>query len=354
MSKNTISQRDLFQRLSKLLPKADIYERQLIPIAPDGSTRRFWRLADGDAGKEQPSVIIAVPADTSDAELAEAESAWNIGTHLASRNIAVPQLHCWDKELGILVFEDLGDSRFHDLIRDSLTDGPAGEKRIFQIYREVLQGLVAMQLDGGQDFCKSWCWDGAHYDIALMIERESDYFLSAFWQGLLAEDPVPGSREEFAEIARRAAEAPSHYFLHRDFQCRNIMITENGPKFIDFQGGRLGPLGYDLASLLIDPYACLNNTIQEELLEFYQDLIAARITINRFEFCKQYQLLALQRNLQIIGAFSFLSKVRGKVFFQKYIRPSVTMLMKRLAEPEFSDFPIIRQMVILSLRQLPL
>ena len=114
-----------------------------------------------------------------------------------------------------------------------------------------------MQVRGAVSFDPKWCWDTPQYDRMLMLERESGYFLQAFWQDLLGMEEPPGLQEEFFELADRAARIPAGYFLHRDFQSRNIMIHGGEACIIDFQGGRLGPLAYDLASLLIDPYVAL-------------------------------------------------------------------------------------------------
>jgi aminoglycoside/choline kinase family phosphotransferase len=209
-----------------------------------------------------------------------------------------------------------------------------------------------MQCRGAEGFDPSWCWDTVQYDYQLMIEKESGYFLRAFWQGLLGHEVVDGVREELQDIARLAGEAPAGFFLHRDFQSRNIMIKEGAVRFIDFQAGRLGPLGYDLASLLIDPYSRLPLLLQEELLTHYLIAIQGHAAIEEAAFRKQFSLLALQRNMQIVGAFSFLSQVRQKVFFLDFIQPSLVSLKNRLEEPLFKDYPLLRTMVNRGLNEL--
>ena len=120
------------------------------------------------------------------------------------------------------------------------------------------------------------------------------------------------------------------------------MLHEDTVRVIDFQGGRLGPLGYDLASLLIDPYAGLSHTMQEELFSYYVSTAEPYGIIGE-DFSTGYTVLALQRNLQILGAFSFLSKVQGKHFFQQFIEPALQSLHERLAKPFFGDYPCLRK-----------
>ena len=309
-------------------------------ISSDGSTRRFWRLSVAD----KPLCIIAAPLTKSDSEIKESRSAWYIGTHLYQKGCPVPEVIGWHQESGLLLFEDLGNERLHGLVVQSNTSAP-DVPRVKDYYREVICKLVHMQVEGAVNFDSDWCWDGAHYDKDLMLGRESGYFLNAFWIDLLQLDPMEGIHGECEYLAEIAAEAPADYFLHRDFQSRNIMIAGDQPRFIDFQGGRFGPLGYDLASLLIDPYSDLTCSLQEEFEDAYIDEITKCVKLRPSSFRKEFDVLALQRNLQIIGAFSFLSRVRGKSFFADYLHPALQAAKYRLERPLFADMPLMKEMI---------
>lgn len=314
-------------------------EKKLQKICSDGSTRRFWRVVHAD----KALCVIAAPAGRSSAELAESRSAWKIGKHLHEKGVPVPELYGWDEESGVLLFEDLGDVRLHDIIAQ-----PGGSERSDagpDYYRAALEQLAKMQIVGADGFDPAWCCDSPRYDVPLMLERESGYFLRAFWQGLLGQKENSGVEEEFQAIAEIAGKAAADYFLHRDFQSRNIMVKDGKVRFIDFQAGRLGPLGYDVASLLVDPYAALTPQFQEELLGFYGSAIAGRCPGSEEDFFKYYSFLAVQRNLQIIGAFAFLSKVRGKGFFTAYIVPALLALRDRLAGSSFVEYHRIRALI---------
>ncbi|MCI5145330.1 MAG: DUF1679 domain-containing protein, partial [Candidatus Electrothrix sp. AR3] len=211
-----------------------------------------------------------------------------------------------------------------------------GSEQVIELYRQTMLELVNMQVQGFKGFDASWCWDSSHYDRQVMLERESGYFLQALCRDLLQ---MNFSEQEIGiecqSLAERAGQAKSNYFLHRDFQSRNIMLQQGRVRFIDYQAGRLGPLGYDLASLLIDPYVSLPQELQDELLKYYLDALTAFIPYDRQQFQQEYLLLALQRNFQILGAFAFLSKQRGKVFFQQYIQPALYSLQGLLARTEY-------------------
>ena len=317
-------------------------------IDSDGSTRRFWRLSRYD----NPFCIVAAPAGMGDNDLAESASAWKIGNHLRKKGVPVPELYGWDKSSGVLLFEDLGDIRLHDIVARINSSQPQLDDSVLEYYQATLEHLATMQCRGAEGFDESWCWDTARYDSRLMMERESEYFLNAFWQGLLGHGVDHGVLEELRDIARLAGKAPANFFLHRDFQSRNIMIKDGAVRFIDFQGGRYGPLAYDLASLLIDPYTRLPRGFQDRLVEIYLQAIGSFLEIDATEFKKQFMLLAFQRNMQIVGAFSFLYKVRNKPFFLDFIQPSLISLKNRLEDQLFKDYSLVRTMVNRGLKEL--
>jgi len=311
-------------------------------LAGDGSSRRFWRVGRPDGA----GLCLAVaPAGNTEQDMMEATAARLIGVHLHECGVRVPVQYGWDEERGLLLFEDLGDTKLHDLVEQSRK--PSGEMDLQAVrpcYVQVVQQLAWMQIHGAVGFDPDWCWDTREYDRSLMLNRESGYFLRAFWQELLGQEVTSGIEQEFEQIAAAASQAPASFFLHRDFQSRNIMVQQSQPWFIDFQGGRMGPLGYDLASLLIDPYTALPPLFQDELLQVYLEAVNRLHPVNAQQFRRQYNVLALQRNLQIVGAFSFLSKSRGKLFFSRFIEPALVSLAERLKDQELCDLRILPRM----------
>lgn len=308
-------------------------------LSGDGSSRRFFRVVRRSGEK---LCLAVAPAGQTEQDLREAKAARMIGSHLHSRGVQVPAQYGWDEETGLLLFEDLGDMKLHDLVEANRSSrGVIDVQAVRPMYVQAVQELAVMQIRGAMNFDCDWCWDTREYDRPLMLSRESGYFLRAFWQELLGQPLIQGVEEDFEQIATMASEASTAFFLHRDFQSRNIMLRDGQVCFIDFQGGRMGPLGYDLASLLIDPYTALPVSLQEELLEIYLDAVHAQHPLDRRLFRRQYTSLAVQRNLQIIGAFSFLSRARGKDFFARFIAPALASLTRRLEAEEFRDLRVL-------------
>ena len=329
---------DLIEPACRLLAdRLDTDGMQAEPLTPDGSLRRFCRLLSRDGSR----FIAVAPPVGDDAGLCEAVSGWQIGRHLFDHAVPIPELYGFDDQSGLLVCEDLGDVRLHDLIeKNGCYSGLVAD-----LYRQAVVALARMQVHGRKHFDCSWCWDTGHYDRQLMLKRESGYFLQALCFDMLQLDVNQQEIEqEFLAIADRAGQAAPGYFLHRDFQSRNIMVQNGRVRFIDYQAGRLGPVAYDLASLLIDPYAGLPEAMQEELVECYLDELTSLVSYDRQRFREEYIVLAMQRNLQILGAFAFLSNQRGKPFFLQYIKPALYSLQALLHRDNF-EFPHLNALV---------
>jgi len=176
----------------------------------------------------------------------------------------------------------------------------------------------------------------------LIIEKECRYFQEAFLKGYLGiKERFEGLAADFAALAQKALQYSSTGFMHRDMQSRNIMIHNHQVYFIDFQGGRFGPIQYDLASLLIDPYVELPDAIQSKLLDYGIDALSERTAVEPKKFRQCFNYCALTRNLQILGAFAYLSKIKGKQYFEDYIPAAIQTLGSNLHAQGPDEFPAL-------------
>jgi aminoglycoside/choline kinase family phosphotransferase len=304
-------------------------EPVFIPLYSDGSQRQFHRF--GDSKGLHTFILVENPPRTKVLSK-ENISYLKIGKHLFQKGLPVPEIYRFDLDQGLFILEDFGDH----LIQDEILEGKTRTK----IYKKVIELLIKMQFDALNDFDTNWCYQTKQFDRYCMRVFESNYFKDAYLINYLGlKKDWPELEEPFEYLAQQAESAGMNSFLHRDFQSRNIMITPKGLGVIDWQGGRLGPFPYDLASLLIDPYVCLSHDEQVYLFEYYVDCLHIQ-GAEYIEIIKRYYpYLAIQRNLQILGAYAFLSKVQGKSFFEQYIPPSLNSLiylLKQLNNPKLN------------------
>jgi len=271
----------------------------------------------------------------------ENDSFLYIARHLGSKGLPVPAIYHHDRERGWFLMEDLGDCHLQTEVMGMKGD----RRRLIETYQRVIDVLVMIQVEGRKGFDPALTHN-APYDQGFMLAWESGYFHSAFLKGYLGLDIADEElRDELEELARQAAEAPAGYFLYRDFQSRNIMVRDGGLGLLDFQGGRLGPLQYDLASLLLDPYVELDRGVQEELLVYYLGRIQERAIVDPKGFQEQYPVVALHRAMQILGAFGFLTKARGLEFFRAYIPPALRSLRTFLQAQQFDAYKKLKKVV---------
>ncbi len=304
------------------------------PLAGDGSDRRFFRLLGS------PTVILLFHPHPPGGEVNENDSYYLVGRHLRAQGAPVPEIYTYCRQEFWMLLEDLGDVSLEAAVKRSPPEG-----LVRHWYRQALEVLAAMQVKGREGFDPAWCFDTPVVHRPFLWERECGYFVRAFLQGYLKlkvtlEDLAP----DLERLLTGALPATPNYFLHRDFQSRNLFIKDGRLRVIDFQGGRLGPLGYDVAALLIDPYVNLSPAVQAEFLDYYLERLQNLIDVDQTAFREQYYHLALCRNLQILGAFGYLTRVKGKDYFARYIPAALTGLSRRLTERP-GKFPLLSRLV---------
>ncbi len=288
----------------------------------DGSDRRWFRLTDGDR-----SLVLADHGIRLSAAQQEVDAYVSIGKFLHATGVPVPRIYLHDNCAGLAFVEDAGDEHLQSLVGRSAVD------RQQQLYRQVIDRWITMAMEGGRHFDPGWTYQSTHYDRQVILDRECRYFLKAFVNDYLG---WPWNEEhfgsEFELLAREISRTEISGFMHRDFQSRNILVRKQRLYFIDFQGGRLGPVQYDLASLLIDPYAALPLDSQDQLKAYAVQQLVSKYQVDVEKFNAGFALCAVSRNLQILGAFAFLSRAKGKTHFENYIPGAVKSLVHNLSQ----------------------
>lgn len=255
-----------------------------------------------------------------------------IGNHLHDRGVPVPRILAHDSLAGVVALQDLGNTHLADRVKQM--SEPAD---ITHIYRQVIDRLLLFSQKGADGFDLSWTCQTPYYSRSLILEKECRYFMDSFIRGYLGKQiSFDALEHEFHFIAGQALAHGMEGLMHRDCQSKNIMIKDNRPFFIDFQAARLGPIQYDLASLLVDPYVTLPQSVQSSLLAYAMDRLDLTAADTRQKFVQSYDYCTLTRNLQILGAFAYLSRVRGKQRFETHI-PAAVASLKRWGQTRAPD-----------------
>ncbi len=290
----------------------------------DGSDRSWYRLT-----LNKLSLIMVKHGIQHQKTISEFDSFISIGNHLNQKGIPVPPVYYSDRYSGLAFLEDLGDVHLQTVVENCNT-----KKEVIECYKSIINLLIQLSIDGEDGFDKKWAYQTKAYDKNVIIDFECRYFINAFVNRYLGMDICfEDVEDDFLMLAEKTLAFAVNGFMHRDMQSRNIMVKNKKFYFIDFQGGRLGPLQYDLASLLIDPYVKLSESIQDELLIYCFNELSRVRQIDKKRFFSGYAYCAITRNLQMLGAFGYLSREKGKVNFEKYIPSAIVTLnhsLKRL------------------------
>lgn len=257
--------------------------------------------------------------------------------------VPVPELLRVDREKNEAEFEDLGDLSLY-----AWSKCRRPEHEVAAMYRKALD--IAVRLHASAT--------GRAVDCPLMNERvfdydhlrwETRYFLENF-VSRMRQIPGDGRTELEEELHRLAVKVDAFrkVVIHRDFQSQNIMITRDGaPGVIDYQGARFGPPAYDVASLLWDPYHRIGENTREELVDYYISRIEEEGEggFDRMTFRASILPCRLQRHMQALGAYGYLSAVKGKKFFLKHAKEGLRLLREDISEAR-SEFPSLYDLIM--------
>ena len=317
-----------FQQAFAALPTDRIHREKL---KGDGSQRQWYRLKAGNQ-----SIIMVDHGIRQSDMTSEVDSFVHLGRHLYRRGVPVPKIYFHDTFSGLVFLEDLGNLHLQQIVRSE------NSSTVIRLYKSVIDQLIKLSRRGADEFDPSWTYQTPDYNQDLILEKECRYFLEAFLNGYLQfKEGFEDLEADFIALANKALAHPTLGFMHRDMQSRNIMIKDRDVYFIDFQGGRTGPIQYDLASLMIDPYVELPHIIQDQLVDYSIEVLSAETDLEPEKFRSCYHYCRLTRNLQILGAFAYLSGVKGKRRFEKYIPTAVSSLGSNLGDGDPEEFPAL-------------
>ncbi len=303
----------------------------LHPASDDASFRRYFR---GTTTTGQFIFVDAPPAQEDSAPFIR------VAALLRAAGLNAPEVIESDLQLGFMMLTDLGETQLQDLLnQDLLNQNPVNQdasSRLWTVYEEALLAIHQMQrIDAALP----------RYNEAL-LRQEMNLFPEWFLERQLGIQTSPAENalieSVFARLVASALEQPA-LFVHRDFHCRNIMVQPDlSPGIIDFQDAVIGPVTYDLVSLLRDCYHrfapadldCLLASFHQQLMQRQQMPAVDMETFRRW-----FDWMGMQRHLKCAGIFSRLNIRDNKPRYLGDI-PLVFSYLQEVAHtyPEFATF----------------
>lgn len=309
----------LYQTYTGHLPEA------IEPLAGAGSNRNYYRL------KGNPQVIGVYGTSK-----AENRAFLYMAQHFEAKGLPVPHVYVQTDDAMAYLQEDLGDISLFQAIGHGRTTGTFSNEEK-SLLKQTIRLLPRIQFEGAEDMDFSVCYPQAEFNRRSIL-WDLNYFKYCFLKATGIDFQENLLEDDFENMTQVLLADTFSTFMYRDFQSRNVMIREGKPYFIDFQGGRKGPVYYDVASFLWQAKARFPQHLREELIHDYLDALHAYCPMPESYFREQLRQFVLFRTLQVLGAYGFRGYFEQKPHFLQSI-PYAIGNLDQLLEEEFPAYP---------------
>ena len=301
-------------------------------LPSSGSNRRYYRLTKDDIS------IIGVKGTSKEENRAFIE----LSKHFKKQNLNVPEVYAVTDGQLYYIQQDLGSSVLFDAIKGGRNTGVfSGEEK--ELLIKTVQALAEFQIKGADGLDFSCCYPQAEFN-----ERSVRWDLNYFKYNFLKTTPLDFQEDlledDFDRFAKNLLQDNNNSFLYRDFQSRNVMLVNNEPYFIDFQGGRKGPVYYDVASFLWQAKANFPSQLRDELVSAYIESLQKFVPVEVADFIKQLRQFVLFRTLQVLGAYGFRGYFEKKPHFIQSI-PFALNNLRDLLKDGFDEYPYLSKLL---------
>ena len=294
-----------------------------------GSHRQYFRLRAGDV-----SVIGVVGTDRE-----ENHAFLHLARHFAAAGIRVPRILAVSGDELSYLQEDLGPDSLFDRLAGGRESGtyPAEERALL---RKTMAALPKIQFAGAAGLDWDVCYPEPAFGERL-VHFDLNYFKYCFLKATGLEFNEVRLQEDFDRLCADLCSDAGETFMYRDFQARNVMVRDGEPWFIDFQGGRRGPIHYDVASFVWQARSRYPEDLRCEMIAAYLDALREYVPdVDETAFRDRLRLFVLFRTLQVLGAYGYRGYFEKKPHFLSSI-PFAMDNLRRLLRTPFADYPYL-------------
>jgi len=305
---------------------------EIVELPSSGSNRRYFRLLG-------EKTVMGV----SGASQEENRAFVYMAAHFRKQGLPAPEIYLHSKDYSFYIQEDLGDTLLFDAIekgrRSCVFDS---EER--SLLSKTIRLLPAVQFKGAEGFDFSYCYPQPEFNERSVL-WDLNYFKYCFLKATGMEFQENRLEDDFRRMSEILLRDTTNTFLYRDFQSRNVMVKNGEPWLIDFQGGRKGPIYYDVASFLWQAKAQFTDEMREELIDEYLDALSAFTPMDKADFKAQLRHFVLFRTLQVLGAYGFRGYFEKKPHFIQSVPFAIENLRKLLVNG-FSEYPYLSAVLL--------
>lgn len=274
-----------------------------------------------------------------------------LSRHFAERGLPVPQILAVDASASCYLQTDLGTCSLYQALGSGRAAGGLYNEDERALIRRTIRRLPHLQVRGAEALDARYLLSPARFDArAAMFDL--NYFKYCFLRTTAVSYDEVRLEEEMQRLAGDLADAPCDTFLYRDFQARNVMLyappgsnEAPQPYFIDYQGGQLGPLQYDVASYLWQASARYPQALRDEMIDAYLDELATLRPVDRLAFLRRLRLFVFFRTLQVLGTYGLRGYFEHKKYFLDSIPLAIRNLRRQLDDGTAAPYPYFESLL---------
>lgn len=300
---------------------------EITELPSSGSNRRYFRI-------KGPETLIGVSGTSKE----ENEAFIYMSEHFSRKGLPVPKVYTVSTDHAFYLQEDLGDTLLFNAIEKGRKSSVFDEEER-RLLRATITKLPDIQFLGSDGFDFSCCYPQAEFNQRSIL-WDLNYFKYCFLKATGMEFQENRLEDDFLKMSDVLLRSSSATFLYRDFQSRNVMIKDGEPWFIDFQGGRKGPVYYDVASFLWQAKAKYPEDLRKELLSDYITALRKYIPVDETYFYSQLRHFVLFRTLQVLGAYGFRGYFEKKPHFIQSV-PFAIENLRQLLKEDYPEYPYL-------------
>lgn len=333
---------DLYSTFTGQTP-ADVIE-----MPASGSNRLYFRLIEKNEnfdasgrdskGNNQTNTLIGVSGES----VAENRTFLYMAEHFRSKGLPVPRVVARSADDLYYLQEDLGNTLLFDAIEKGRKTSVFSEEEK-ELLRQTVRLLPAFQFAGAEGMDFGRCYPQSEFNRRSIL-WDLNYFKYCFLKATGLDFQEDRLEDDFQKMADVLLRSQSATFMYRDFQSRNVMIRDGKPVFIDFQGGRKGPVYYDVASFLWQAKANYPESLRRELLDEYIDALRQYQPVDETYFHAQLRHFVLFRTLQVLGAYGFRGYFEKKPHFIQSV-PFAIANLRQLLREAYPEYPYLSEVL---------
>lgn len=307
-------------------------------ITGSGSPRQYYRLSDHNY-----SAIGVIGSS-----LEENNAFIGLTRHFESRSLPVPHIYAVTSDHMGYLQTDLGTTSLYDAIASGRKDKGNYSEHEQNLLHLAIAQLPRMQIVGAQGFDTSLCYPIAAMDSTSIL-FDLNYFKYCFLKLIPSLDfnelKLQADFDSLTtDILNLCKDSDS--LILRDCQARNIMLSNTGePHFIDYQGCRLGPVEYDLASFLWQASARYSPSLRVKLVDTYITHLSELRPTDHAKIKSNLRLMVLFRTLQVLGAYGFRGYIEHKSYFLNSIPSAIANLADIIDQQTCQPYPYLQSLL---------